>query len=204
MVSTQLDSYFGIIEERVPPEGYFTSSTDTSLIGSAAGYTDIYGGAGIDKIIGAGGSGTIQGNKGADIITLAAGSEDDIEFNLIADAGDVVSGFVGGSEDMIGLQVHATETTKFSNNIKASANTDLDVNQYGELTVLSASAQDAYGATSTTGTGIVVVGAATGTGGVSVYYTSDITAATVDNSTLIVTLTGINTAGISDTDFATY
>lgn len=45
-----------------------------------------------------------------------------------------------------------------------------------------------------------MVGAATVTAGVKVYYTLDIYAVTTTNSTLIATLTGINTTGIAITD----
>ena len=51
------------------------------------------------------------------------------------------------------------------------------------------------------GAGLVIVGAATGTAGVEVWYTTAQEAATTANSYQIATVNGVNTGDVANTDF---
>jgi Ca2+-binding RTX toxin-like protein len=77
-------------------------ATGFTLTGSA-GIDDIDGGASVDNITGGSGNDVIQGNGGADTIVGGVGA-DDILYVLAADGGttgDVITGFVSTSDDII-------------------------------------------------------------------------------------------------------
>jgi hypothetical protein len=82
----------------------------------------------------------------------------------------------------------------------AAANSD------GNLYIITANptatAVDLNGTNSATSGAIVCVGAATGTAGVSVWFTTNEGAFSSVNSVQIATLVGVNTANLDSTDFA--
>lgn len=169
---------------------------DDSVLGSAfddtlaagKGNDTIKAGNGDDKLAGGEGSDLLQGGDGKDVFAFVGKS--------IASLGaDTITDFVSGTDKIQldssifkGVNIGSLSPTPDSNNYAASS---VD---------LSAVALDLNG-TSPAGGGIVAIGAGTGNAGVSVYYTSNMNAATAANSTLIVTLTGLNTTQVDVTDF---
>lgn len=189
--------------------GYTIATISTATVGStivgSLGADIITGSAFADTITGGEGADTITGGVGADIISLSESvtAVDTVKYALTTEGGDTISSFVTGS-DVLTFAEAAFVTT-----VAWTAGHALDVtanaNNYAETaTVLSTTGQNLDGTAVAGADGFVVVGAATGTAGVSVYWTTDMSDVTAANSTLIATLTGINTTGIADTDFLGY
>lgn len=173
-------------------------SGNDNLTGGITLVDVLKGGAGADTIIAGAGGATITGGAGADIIT-AAGGTDSIVYNLITEGGDTVSAFLTAGTDVINFteSVFTTGVAWGAHALSTTGNT----NNYAEsTTALSTTAQDLNGTGAAGGAGFVVTGATTGTAGINLYYTTDIGAATSTNSTLMVTLSGINTADFAATD----
>jgi hypothetical protein len=153
---------------------------------------DIDGDAGVDTIIGSDFDDTITGGTGNDKLT--GGDGDDVYlYNDTDEGSDSITGFVSGSD-----------TLEFDD-------TAFDAFTAGELVTTGGSVSYAETATALTastgvdfdgtGSGFVLVGAATGTAGVKIYFTTDMSAVALDTATLIATLTGINTTGVAIGDF---
>lgn len=165
-----------------------TLATNATLaVTGGAGSDTITAGSGVQTITGGSGSDTITGGDGADVFVYTVKTE----------GGDTITDFVSG---VGGDSIKLTETAFGATDTWLLH--ELLTDAYAETaTALSATAQDLNGGAGTTTTGFIVVGAATGTAGVKIYYTTAIGAATSTNSTLLATLTGINTTGIDITNF---
>jgi Ca2+-binding RTX toxin-like protein len=180
-----------------------TTSADTINLAditlAASATLSVTGGAGADTITAGAGVQTITGGAGSDTMTGGAGA-DVFDYAIKTEGGDTITDFVTAS-DVIQLLESAFVLADIDWNLHAlDATTNL--NNYKEVTAaLTTTGVDMNGTQTTTGGGFVVVGAATGTAGVKVYYTTNLNAVTTTNSTLLVTLTGINTTGIAETDF---
>ena len=74
---------------------------------------------------------------------------------------------------------------------------------YFETTsALTGTGVDLGGGTDTSsGAAIIVIGAATGTAGVDVFFTTDQTNASTSNSYQIASVSGVNTGDVDETDF---
>lgn len=194
-------------------DGTTVTANAVTLVGSAVtfntsgltvesdGFT-VVGTDGADTISTGIGGDTITGGAGNDVMSGGAGADTFI-YTATSEGSDTISGFVSGT-DVLTFQETGFAMTGgvawSTHALTATAN----ANNYAETaTVLSTTAQDLDG-TQTTTPGFVVVGAATGTGGVKVYWSTDIGAATTTNSTLMATLTGINTTEIAATDLVGY
>jgi hypothetical protein len=104
----------------------YTASTDTTLVGSSTGNTDITGGDGIDKIIAAAGGGSINGGLGLDIITLGAGI-DNVQMKQTSDAdADTVVGFTTADFLLLGASGATVATAVTAAQAYRSANLVLD------------------------------------------------------------------------------
>jgi Ca2+-binding RTX toxin-like protein len=179
-----------------------TGQTEAFTITGGTGADTIVGGSGIDTITTGIGADVITGAAGADVITLSVETTaaiDTVIYNASSEGGDSITGFITTS-DKINLKESAFGTTAtFTNN--ALVTTNAATATYFEVTTDAAATAVDLNAAGTTTTGIVVFGASTGTGGVKVYYTADVGAFAVANSTLIATLTGIALNGIAAGDF---
>ena len=174
-------------------------NVDASAIAAAVNVT---GSSADNTIKAAAGGGTITGGDGADTITLASTGTggDNIAYTATSEAGDTIASFVAANDALkftetafggvAAWTTHALAAT-------AAAATDT----YFEVTTDVAATGVDLNAAGTTTAGFVVVGAATGTAGVKVYYTTALGDFKTANSTLIATLTGINTGDISAADF---
>jgi len=165
-------------------------ATDTIAINGGLGADTITGHAGINKITGGAGADAITGGAGVDTFIYTATTE----------AGDTITDFTAADDLFLFTEAAFGSTTAWTANAlisTAAAATDT----YFEVTAAPVSTGVDLNAAGTTTTGFVVVGAATGTAGVKVYYTADLGDFKLSNSTLVVTLTGISTGDISATDF---
>lgn len=179
------------------------TSTNTSLMGSATGATSIVGGAGNDTITGGTGNDTIVAGNGADVIYGGTG-DDSINLAISTTVGTTTTTAADTYSDQIYLPsqsnsysitgLSALDTISLTQSAFGSISLT-DGTTYSETTLtLSTTAQD-FGTNGSAG--IIAIGAATGTGGVKLYYTSDIGAATTTNSQLFLTLVGVATDVIS-------
>lgn len=167
------------------------SSDDTlTVIGSTGGDT-IIGTAYDESINGGGGDDTLIGDEGDDILTGDAGadlflftkSEGALSFGT-----DTITDFSSGDGDKIGLDVGFFSGLGFSANELGAGYFHFG-NDWSEI-----SGSDA---------GIVVLGSDTGTGGVDVYYTNDLSTGG-DEAYQIATISGANTSTISNANFTGY
>jgi hypothetical protein len=146
LVSTQLDSYFGIIEERVPPEGYTSTVSGPETIPGTAGIDSIIGGEGNDTITSKAGNDTINAGGGDDNITAGEGSDTFIfAATATANGNDTIVGFkpgvvgVGssaGAGDVLDFSAFLTSGTVANTGGTASAG---DVYVLASATALAAS-----------------------------------------------------------------
>jgi Ca2+-binding RTX toxin-like protein len=164
---------------------------NNKLTGSSFADT-LIGGVGADTLIGGVGADTLTGGLGAD--TLTGGDGNDLFVYASPKEGkDKITDFVSRS-DKIGLlesafpsgwnnhQLEATSLHKMS-----SALTSNPVN---------------LNSASNTG-GILIIGADSAAAGVAIYYTTQLNAVSKGNSTLLVTLTGLNTT-VTANDFVSF
>lgn len=177
-----------------------TATGALTLIGTP-GMDSIVGGAGNDSIVGGEGSDTITGGQGTDTINLTETTSkiDTIIYSNLNESGDSIIGFVSGTDKIqLAKSVFTLGVAWNGNALVTTSN----ANNYAETaTALTTNPLDLNGTGVAGGAGIIAVGAASGTGGVSVYHSHDIGAATTNNSTLLLTLTGISTVDIAATDF---
>ncbi len=199
-----------------------TTNTTASTITGTKGADVINGGDaadtlsgnnGDDAIVAGKGDDTITGGEGADTITGGLGSDtinlteqvtavDTVKFALTTEGADTISGFVTGSDVLTFAEAAFVTTVAWAAH---ALDVTVNANNYAETaTALSTTGQDLDGTAGAGADGFIVVGAATGTAGVSIYWTTDMSDTTTTNSTLIATLTGINTTQIADTDFVGY
>lgn len=195
------------VEERDDEPLSAAAVPDLTLNGTA-GADSLSGGAGNDTIAGNAGDDNLSGGAGND--SLTGGTGDD---TLAGGAGADVFAFAGGTGATAAARVQSLGTdqvTDFQAGADRFALADadfglgaagtLDNGRYFETaTALSGAASDLSGGAALAG--IVVIGAATGTGGVDIYYTSDASAATDANSYQIAHVDGVNTGDLSAADF---
>jgi Ca2+-binding RTX toxin-like protein len=163
---------------------------DTIAINGGLGADTIVGHAGIDKITGGAGADTITGGTGVDTYIYTATTE----------AGDTITDFTAADDLFLFTEAAFGAKNAWTANAlisTAAAATDT----YFEVTAAPTSTGVDLNAAGTTTDGFVVVGAATGTAGVKVYYTTGLGDFKLSNSTLVATLTGISTGDISAANF---
>ncbi|MDD5216312.1 MAG: calcium-binding protein, partial [Methylococcales bacterium] len=187
------------------------TATNLTLIGSATGANALSSGAGNDTIIGGSAIDTLIAGDGADVI-YTNGGNDSIDLSVTA-AGSTVA-TADSAVDSIYIPALPTTTggvsikgfgtldklyltkTAFGNiaALTETTTTPAVLGNYAEVATFTATAT-APAALGNSGAGIIAVGAAVTatTATVSLYLTSDMSAATTANSQLFVTLTGIGT-----------
>lgn len=216
---TGVDTYVAVLDGNATAISVtLNTSTAATVTSGGTGTNDtivnienVVGTAGGDTIVGDSAANSITGGDGADTITGAAGSDsidltettaapDRVVYSTTAQGGDTITAFATGSDKIVLTMANfGTQAVVFGGGTALVTTTN--ANTYAETaTALSSTAQDLNGSGTATA-GIVAVGAATGTAGVAVYYTTDINAATTTNSTLLVTLAGINTGQVDAADF---
>ncbi|MDD2865479.1 MAG: Calx-beta domain-containing protein, partial [Methylococcales bacterium] len=181
------------------------TATNLTLIGSATGANILSSGAGNDTIIGGAAIDTIVAGNGADVI-YTNGGNDSIDLSVTA-AGSTVA---TADSAVDSIYIPALPTTTGSVSIKGFGTLDklyLTKTAFGNITALTETTTTpavsgnyaevaTFTATATapaalgnSGAGIIAVGAAVTatTATVSLYLTSDMSAATTANSTLFVT-----------------
>lgn len=173
-------------------------STNSAVTQAVAGFEAVIGTSGKDYIVASSAGTTITGGAGADHIVAGAGS-DVIAFTATSQAGDTVAGFSAAADQLQFTAANFGSTATWSSGALITATTATAT--YFEVTTDAAASAVDLNASGTTTTGFVVFGVATGTGGVKVYYTTDVGAFATGNSTLIATLTGIALDAISAADF---
>lgn len=160
-------------------ESILGTSNNDVLIGSNNGGETFAGGGGID---------TITTGGGADVILIG-------KLPSLSAGRDVVTDFTSGM-DRIDLSDALLHLGNFG-----SLSTTTDAKQFAVSTVaMSLNIQNYAGDNSANG-GIVVIGQTTGSAGAEIWYTSDLHAASTENSYQIATLQGQNTTQIQVTDF---
>lgn len=198
----------------------------TTLTGSALADT-VIGGGGNDKLVGGGGDDSLTGGAGADTIIGGAGN-DSIDLTESSSAADVVV-FAGGSTGAAGsltrvaslgldtisgfnpgtastavdrLQCSAADFGIAAATTVVKGGGNVDGNFYIVTAAPTGTGVDLNGSASGTGPAIVFVGAATGTAGVRVYFTTNEQSFSTTTAVQIATLVGINTATLDSTDLA--
>gem|GEM_PF-4553303 len=156
------------------------SNDSLNVIGSSTADTFVATMGG-DTLTGGGGSDTLTGGAGADLFNFSSTD------TLVSSLGtDTITDFTSSEGDKIALS-----TATFSG--LTGTGSLIDSTNYFEE---NGSLQSSYGA----GAGIVVVGAASGAGGVDVYYCEDLSN-TSSNSYQIATLEANDTSTLSAADF---
>jgi len=218
------DSLFGEFSYSLGATG---SGADTLYGGD--GDDQLWGGGGDDVINGEAGADTLYGGTGLD--TLYGGTGDDNLFGYADDdvlrggqGNDTLTGGTGQDEfqfqggagadaltrvSSLGLDViedySATDNDQFAlyndDFQLGSAGTLIEATNYFETTdqILSATPVDASGGV--TNAGLVIMGAATGTAGMKVFYTENAANMTTANSYQISEIVSANTSDIEAADF---
>ena len=205
-------------------ENVIGGSGKDQIIGNSVS-NDLSGGAGDDSIQGGEGNDTVSGGSGNDSINLTeATSATDV---VIFSGGTGTTGTVARVTSLgldtitainLGTNTTVVDQLQFSAadfGIAAGAATrgssmaisgvtaaNSDGNLYILTTAPAATVVDLNGTHSANSGAIVCVGAATGTAGVSVWFTTNEGAFSLANSVQIATLVGVNTANLNATDFA--
>lgn len=197
------------------------SSIDPTTVSSTASGTDTF--SGIYHIIGSnyadtfyGSSSTnsITGGKGDDIIDLVTSTDTQSDMIFISGGAAALAAGLArlatlGTDTIVNFETGYDkiyldqDDTGLANTISL-----VDSTNYKEATrgIDSTSWDYLAGtatATATSTKGLILVGASSGTAGVAVYYTEDVTAVTSSNSYQIATLGGINTGQVAAGDFDT-
>ncbi len=161
---------------------------------------DLVGGAGADTLQGGAGNDTLQGGQGADRLIGGAGAD---QFVFSGGTGATVADRVQslGSDIVADFQAGQDRFVLGNANFGLGATGFLDAARYFETAVaLGGAGVDLSGGGAVGG--IVVVGSASGSGGVDVYYTTDASQASTANSYQIAHVDGVNTGQVSAADFA--
>jgi len=205
-----------------------TAAGDDTLYGGA-GDDQLWGGAGDDTFYGEDGSDTLNGGDGldtlyggggndnlfgyADVDVLRGGQGDD---TLTGGAGQDEFQFAGGTGagtldkvTSLGLDIiedySAAENDQFAlyndDFALGAAGTLTDGTNYFETTEQTLSATPFDASSGVSNSGVVVMGAGTGTGGVQVYYTEDAANMTATNSYQITEIVSANTSELEAADF---
>ncbi len=181
-----------------------------TLIGGD-GQDTLYGDAGADSLYGGGGTDSLFGYAGDDILSSGAGDD-----TLAGGDGADTFEFSGGSGASAFDKARSLGTDTISdysatdNDTFALANDDFGLGNSGSLTAgsdyfeatsltLSGSGQDMSGGTASSG--IVVIGANSGTDGVAVYYTDNAAAMSNLNSYQIADIVSANASDFEAADF---
>lgn len=160
----------------------------------------LVGGAGADTLQGGAGNDTLQGGPGADTLAGGAGSDQFV--------------FAGGTGATVADKVQSLSTDHIADFQPGQdrfvlGNADfglgdsgfLDPSRYFETAAsLGGAPVDLSGGNAVSG--IVVVGAQNGGGGVDIYYTSDASNASNANSYQVAHVDGVDAGQVSATDFA--
>jgi hypothetical protein len=166
------------------------------LTGSTAGDT-LLGGADSDTLTGGQGNDTLTGGAAADLFAFQGGTGAPGSFALAQSLGtDIITDFFAGT-DLFGLS-NADFSFGGSGTLSATASS---LTYVETATAITGTGFDTDGGDSSTGAAVVIVGAATGTAGVEVWYTTAQENADTSNSYQIASVNGINTSNVSNTDF---
>jgi Ca2+-binding RTX toxin-like protein len=209
------------------PLGFSTGGND--WVDGGTGNDTIWGGDGADTLIGGDGSDILYGDGGADSLSGGAGSDNLFGYagDDIVSGGEGVDTLAGGDgADQFEFsggsggtafdkaQSLGTDTvadySQTDNDTFALADADFALGNSGTLTdgadyfettslTLSGVAQDMSGGVGNSG--VVVVGANTGTDGVAVYYTDNAAAMTTLNSYQIADVISVNATDLEAGDF---
>lgn len=194
------------------------SSVDPTTVTSTASGTDTFSGIYhiigsdyADYFYGSSGANSITGGKGNDYIDLVS-SDTQGDTIFIRNASSLLAaGYarvatlgtdtIANFESIYDIIYLDQDDTGISNATTLTSGTN-----YMEATRSIDGTSWDYLAGSATGTatatkGLILIGASSGTAGVAVYYTEDVTAVTSSNSYQIATLSGINTTQVSETNF---
>ena len=167
-----------------------------------AGLDTLYGGVGDDNLFGYADDDILRGGQGNDTLTGGLG-QDEFQFEGGTGTGaltrvsslglDVIEDYSAAENDQFALY-----NDDFQLGISGTLT---DTINYFETTeqALSSTSFNASGGVTTAG--LVVMGAATGTAGVSVYYTEDAANMTIANSYQISEIVSANTSDIEAADF---
>jgi len=173
--------------------------TNIAAIVGESGADNITGSAGADLIYGGQGIDTVTGGGAADVFAFRGGSN-------VGGAGSFTNAQSLGTDiftdSLSGTDLFALANTDFalgsSGTLSATANS---LTYIETATAITGAPADTNGADTSTGAGLIVVGAATGTAGVQIWWTTAQEAADTTNSYQIGTVNGANTADVSNTDF---
>jgi len=188
----------------------FGGTGDDTLNGDAgndtlngdAGIDSLYGGSGDDNIFGFTGDDVLQGGQGTDSLSGGDGA-DEFQFgggsgstaldNAAQLAADVISDYDATENDFFGI---SDVDFGFGSSGTLTAGTN-----YFETATASIGSTPLDASSGVVGSAIVSIGAATGTGGVDLYYTDDASAMTSDNSYQIADIISANTSDLEAADF---
>ena len=201
------------------------AGNSNDVINGGAGADSLSGGGGADTITGGEGVDTLIGGAGNDAIVLieTSSANDVIVFagGASGTAGTTARVATLGTDSITGINLGTSSTSVDKLAFSAAdfgiaggttavrgstaavtggpaANTD--GNFYIVAAAPTATAVDLNGTNAGTGGAIVFVGAATGTAGVDVYFTSNEGSFSTSTAVKIATLVGVNTANIDATD----
>jgi Ca2+-binding RTX toxin-like protein len=177
------------------------TATGTSIgTDTLSGVENVTGSAFSDTLQGDGSANTLEGGRGDDTLTGGAGA-DEFRFGGGTGAGAAARVDSLGTDTITDFQSGLDRFGLSDADFGLGAAGTLDATRYFETaTALTAAPADLSGGSAVSG--IVVIGAATGTGGVDVYFTTDASNATTANSYQIARVDGVNTGDLAQTDFA--
>ncbi|ARJ67584.1 hypothetical protein WV31_18955 [Magnetospirillum sp. ME-1] len=166
--------------------------TDT-LVGIHA----ILGGSGSETVTGSGSDLTISGGGGYDTLSGGAGAETIILAQRGVSDRFTFSNFASGTDNFV------LSDSAFHLGTSGTLSTSTDFQQYVESSLAMSATARNYAGDNSANAGLIVIGAATGTGGVQVWHTTDMHNASTANSYQIATVAGENTSQVAVTDFHT-
>ena len=168
-------------------ENALGSTFNDTLVGDAVANV-LTGGQGVDTLTGAG---------GADVFTFQGGAGTAGTFARAQSLGtDIITDFLAGT-DLFALS-NGDFALGSSGTLSATANS---LTYVETATAITGTGADTNGADTSTGAGLIIVGAASGTAGVEVWYTTAQEAADTTNSYQVGTVNGANTTDVANTDF---
>jgi len=181
---------FGTSTHTISNFEHLTGSNQNDILTGCSGANSINGGTGDDSINGGQGDDVLTGGSGNDIFSFSGGTGAVGTVARITTLGtDTITDFISGT-DIFKLS-DADFGFGTSGDLTAGTN-------YFETTTAPTGSAVSLGASNA---GFVVVGAATGTAGVDVYFTEDVNAFSTSNSYQIATIDGTNTGDVANTDF---
>jgi Ca2+-binding RTX toxin-like protein len=166
------------------------------LTGGTAGDT-LLGQAGADTLAGGQGIDTLTGGTEADLFAFQGGTGTAGTFARAQSLGtDIITDFLSGTD------LFALSNGDFSFGSSGTLSATASSLTYVETaTALTGTGADTNGGDSSTGAALVIVGAASGTAGVEVWFTTAQENADTNNSYQIATVNGVNTTNVANTDF---